>query len=59
MAVDKGGTSTSNVTNKPQTNVSVTTNVTGPPINIAVGSEFLKPVAETFMPIASGVQQGI
>lgn len=57
MSVEKGGTSSATTNNK--TTVNVSTNVTGPPINIAVGSEFLKPVAESFMPIAAGVERGI
>jgi|CXWL01.1.fsa_nt_gi hypothetical protein len=60
MSVDKGGgggASTSTQTSN--TTVNVSTNVTGPPINIAVGSDFLKPVAESFLPIADSVKQGI
>lgn len=57
MSVEKGGTAQNTTTTK--TNVSVTTNVTGPPINISVGSEFLKPVGEAFLPIAAGVERGI
>jgi hypothetical protein len=40
-------------------NIEVITNVSGAPINIAIGADFLKPVAETFLPITEGVQQGI
>lgn len=57
MSVEKGGSASSTSSNK--TTVNVSTNVTGPPINIAVGSEFLKPVGEAFLPIASGVERGI
>ena len=58
MSVDKGGgggasTSTNNTT------VNVSTNVVGPPINIAVGSEFLKPISDAFAPISSGVAKGL
>ena len=57
MSVEKGGSASTSTTN--QTNVSVTTNVTGPPINIAVGSDFLQPVAQTFAPIAESVERGL
>lgn len=42
-----------------QNHIKVITNVSGAPINIAVGADFLKPVAETFRPITEGVQKGI
>ena len=48
---------TTTTTTKNETNV--ITNVSGPPINIAIGSDFLKPVAETFLPITASVEQGI
>jgi methyl-accepting chemotaxis protein len=37
----------------------VITNVTGAPISISIGSDFLKPLAQAFTPISEGVQQGI
>lgn len=58
MAVDKGSTTTTGPTTN-KTNVAVTTNVTGPPINIAVGSEFLQPVATAFAPVARGIEAGL
>ncbi len=58
MSSERGGGGGSSTTST-NTNVSVTTNVTGPPINIAVGSDFLKPVADTFQPVAAGIKQSL
>ena len=58
MSSERGGGGGSS-TSSNSTNVSVTTNVVGPPININVGGDFLKPVAETFAPVADSVQRGI
>jgi len=55
MADKGGGGSTTTSTQK----VNVTTNVTGPPINIAVGSDFLAPVAKAFEPVSQGISKGL
>lgn len=57
----KGGRSspTTTTTTTTDTTVNVSTTLTGPPINIAVGSDFLKPVAEAILPVAHGIEGGI
>lgn len=42
-----------------QNDIQVITNVAGAPVNIAIGADFLKPVAEAFLPISQGVEKGI
>ena len=59
MGKGGGGSSTTNTTTQNDTQVSVTSNVSGGPISIAVGADFLKPVAEAFLPISRGVEGGI
>lgn len=55
-----GGGGTPPVTQtKQDTAVTVTNNITGPPINVNVGSEVLNPIAQTFQPLAAGLQNSL
>lgn len=54
-----GGGSTSTRTTEQNTSVTVTNNISGPPINVNVGSEVLSPIANTFAPVASGLQNSL
>lgn len=54
-----GGGTPSVQQSKTDTNVTVTNNITGPPINVNVGSEVLSPIANTFQPLAAGLQNSL
>lgn len=50
------GPSTTDASTKQDTTVTVTNNITGPPISVNVGSDVLSPIARTFAPVAESVQ---
>ena len=50
------GPSTTDASTKQDTTVTVTNNITGPPISVNIGSEVLSPIAKTFAPVAEGIQ---
>jgi len=51
-----GGTTTVDESTRQDTTVTVTNNITGPPISVNVGSEVLSPIARTFQPAVESVQ---
>lgn len=46
-------------TTSSEVTVNTHTNVTGGPVNVTFGSDFLKPLAQTFLPIANSVETGL